>query len=86
MLDVNAYRAVCHALATLQPDLADGETDTLRGAADALALADPEAERRLARAERLLARLESSGRVACETIEGLHVALRGIDPRIPLPC
>jgi hypothetical protein len=86
LLDVTAYAAVARALVALQPDLASSEADALRGAADALVLAEPEAHRRLERAERLLARLELSGRVASETIESLHVALRGIDPAAPLPC
>ena len=43
---------------------------------------DQDADARLARAERLLARLEDAGRIAPARVEELHVALRSIAPEL----
>jgi hypothetical protein len=85
MIDAAAYIAVARSLDRLGSVLSEPEAETLRDAADALALSDPVAVERLERAEGLLARLEARGRLAGETIESLHVALRGISDRVPLP-
>ena len=77
---------VAHALACHASCLTDTEAETLRTAADALALSEADAEQRLEDAERLLAKLEMTGRIAWQAIESVHAALRGIDSRIPLPC
>ena len=60
--------------------LSERELSTLRSAADALLFGDEDADGRLARAERLLSRLEDSGRLAPSLVEELHVALRSIAP------
>ena len=86
MIDATQYAVLARHLAPLGSQLSDAEIATLRGAADALVFDDVAAEDRLARAEQLLARIEAAGRVACETVDRLHEALRGINPAMPLPC
>ena len=77
-----AYSTHARLLERELESLSEREVHTLRGAADALLFGDDDADARLARAERLLARLEHAGRVSPARIEELHVALRSIAPEL----
>jgi hypothetical protein len=77
-----AYKTHARLLDAELSALTEREVYTLRSAADALLFGDEDADGRLARAERLLARLEDAGRVAPSVIEELHVALRSIAPEL----
>ena len=77
-----AYSTHARLLERELESLSEREVHTLRGAADALLFGDDDADARLARAERLLARLEDAGRVSPSCIEDLHVALRSIAPEL----
>src|SRR5262249_41854396 len=80
MTGTTAYAAQARLLDGGIDALSERELSTLRTAADALLFADADAASRLARAERLLSRLEESGRLAPSLVEELHVALRSIAP------
>jgi hypothetical protein len=77
-----AYRTHARLLDRELSALSEREVSTLRSAADALMFGDDDADARLHRAERLLARLEDAGRVSPSRIEDLHVALRSIAPEL----
>jgi hypothetical protein len=82
MTATTAYRTHARLLESELTALSEREVYTLRSAADALLFGDEDADRRLARAERLLARLEDAGRLAPALVEELHVALRSIAPEL----
>jgi hypothetical protein len=77
-----AYSTHARLLERELDSLSEREVYTLRSAADALLFGDDDADARLARAERLLARLEDAGRVTPSRVEDLHVALRSIAPEL----
>jgi hypothetical protein len=77
-----AYKTHARLLDGELSALTEREVYTLRSAADALLFGDEDADGRLARAERLLARLEDAGRIGPSVIEELHVALRSIAPEL----
>jgi hypothetical protein len=77
-----AYKTHAGLLDAELSALTEREVYTLRSAADALLFGDDDADDRLARAERLLSRLEDAGRIAPSVVEELHVALRSIAPEL----